>query len=619
MQLTRWISSLRVLDEQCAQATDAQLLHQFLDEHSGSAFAVLLKRHGPMVLSVCWRVLGHPQDAEDVFQATFLVLAQVARSIRKVDSLSAWLHGVAFRLAQKMKKEASRRRRREQGSPALASSDASADLSLRELWAILHEELNQLPRTELQPLLLCYFEGLTQEEAAAQLSWPRGTLKRRLERGRDRLRSRLLRRGVMLGSLGISLLMDAPVIADHALVSVSLGESTVRACVLLRDGCTLPAGLVSTHVLSLVQGALRTMMLSKLRFVLIAVLMFSFSGVGAWYSVSRAGNPSSDPAPEKEKPQPPATTEPRKLTDLDRFQGTWRIVRGESSGRDLPNAALEHQRLTFKKKELAWETVQQGGFSVAFKIDPAKKPGHIDIDGGGRVPPMTGIYKFEEKKLILALAPETRPEGFVTNQQSQFFVYQLERLDAEEKPRAKEKPAEGDATKDQKKDILLPKDPKAVVIYFDLRHGNAVEADRPPVLAIHADGKVVITDPTGAAKNVEGKLTAKELQDLMRFVVVDRKFYASSNNDVQTALMNAVRDAGLAFANGIDLRAPVTHLSIYTRDKDQEVSCPSLEFCAGRYPKCESVVRLFQIQERLDKLMKQMREKGKKDPATSPR
>jgi RNA polymerase sigma factor (sigma-70 family) len=431
-QLTHWISSLCVRDEDSAHGTDAQLLQRFLDTQSGPAFAVLLRRHGPMVLSVCWRVLGQVQDAEDVFQATFVVLARVARSIRKMDSLAAWLHGVALRLARRMKHNNARRRQKELNAPPLAGSDALADLEMRELGQLLHEELHRLPWKERQPLLLCHLEGLTQEQAAAQLGWSRGTLKRRLERGRSRLRSRLVRRGVALSGIGAPLVLDFPALAGPVTVSAALGETTVRSCVLVAGGCALSAVQLSPSVHCLVQGALRHMMFSKLRLVLIAVLMIVLTGAGAWYSVSRAGAPQADPSKEKPKP------EAKKPTDIDRIQGIWRIVRGETSGAVLPQKALETQRLTFNKEEVAWETTIQGGFSMGFKIDPSRKPGHIDLNGAGRLPPMAGIYKFEGKKLILALSPVDRPEGFVTNQQSTFFVYELERVEAE-KP--KDKPA----------------------------------------------------------------------------------------------------------------------------------------------------------------------------------
>src|SRR5262249_47614526 len=155
---------------------DAQLLEHFTKTRAEQAFAALVHRHGPLVLGVCQRILHSSHDAEDAFQATFLVLARRAGSIRKQDSLAAWLHGIAFRLAKTMKRDASKRRQREQqASPPMPQGPP--DLCGRELHAVLDEEVQRLPVNNRQPLLLCYFEGLTQEKAAQQLGWPRGTLK----------------------------------------------------------------------------------------------------------------------------------------------------------------------------------------------------------------------------------------------------------------------------------------------------------------------------------------------------------------------------------------------------------------------------------------------------------
>ena len=176
--------------------TDRDLLQCFIagDE---AAFAAVVQRHGAMVLGVCRSVLGHQQDAEDVFQATFLVLARKAGAIRKQESLSSWLHGVACRLALKARSQAGKRRAANVPAPRQPAASPLDDLSVREWQSILHEELHRLPEKYRTPLLLCYWEGKTRDEAADQLGWARGTLKEQLERGRNLLRSRLVRRGLI--------------------------------------------------------------------------------------------------------------------------------------------------------------------------------------------------------------------------------------------------------------------------------------------------------------------------------------------------------------------------------------------------------------------------------------
>jgi RNA polymerase sigma factor (sigma-70 family) len=191
--LSRW------LDARQTSQDDGRLLERFVLQRDEQAFAELMARHGPLVFGLCRRVLQNVQDAEDVFQATFLVLARKAATIHKPESLSCWLHGVAYRLALKAKAETQRRRFHEREAVSVRNSDED-DLSWREMRGVIDEELQRLPEKQRLPLVLCYLEGLTQDEAARRLNWPRGTLKRRLESGREKLRLRLTQRGISLGT-----------------------------------------------------------------------------------------------------------------------------------------------------------------------------------------------------------------------------------------------------------------------------------------------------------------------------------------------------------------------------------------------------------------------------------
>src|SRR5262249_38360606 len=155
--------------------------------------------HGRMVLRVCRRVLHQEQDVEDAFQVTFLVLAREARTIRKQGSLASWLHGVAYRAA--LKARAGAGRRRERAAEGAARPAALPDeVCWKELRAVLDEELARLPERLRAPLVLCYLEGLTQDEAAQHLGQSKSTCRRNLERGRELLGSRLARRGVTLSA-----------------------------------------------------------------------------------------------------------------------------------------------------------------------------------------------------------------------------------------------------------------------------------------------------------------------------------------------------------------------------------------------------------------------------------
>ncbi|MBO0699479.1 MAG: sigma-70 family RNA polymerase sigma factor, partial [Zavarzinella sp.] len=173
-------------------APDADLLRRFRDARDPAAFEVLVRRHGPGVLSACRRVLSDPADIEDAFQAAFLVFLRDARSVRRGQAVGAWLYGVAHRVA--LRARAARQRREEVEGRADTKREPEPDLSWKEACAILHEELDRLPDKYRLPLVLCYLEGLSRDEAAGQLRLSLNAVRNRLERGRSRLRTRLARR-----------------------------------------------------------------------------------------------------------------------------------------------------------------------------------------------------------------------------------------------------------------------------------------------------------------------------------------------------------------------------------------------------------------------------------------
>jgi RNA polymerase sigma factor (sigma-70 family) len=222
-------------------APDADLLERFRGGADVTAFEALVRRHGPMVLRVCRRVLGDAHEAEDAFQATFLVLAQKAGAVRKGASVASWLHGVAYRVAGKARARAARPRPPCAG-PA-AQGDAADEVSWREVRSVLDAELGRLPEEWRAPLVLCYLEGLTQDEAARRLGWAGRTLRRRLGQGRRLLRVRLERRGLVL-SAGL-----AAVLLTEATAPAALPPALAAAALETAKGAT-PA-----HVAALARGA----------------------------------------------------------------------------------------------------------------------------------------------------------------------------------------------------------------------------------------------------------------------------------------------------------------------------------------------------------------------------
>jgi RNA polymerase sigma factor (sigma-70 family) len=293
-----------------AQLPDQQLLRRFIGQGDEAAFSALVRRHGPMVLQVCRRVLHNLHDAEDAFQATFLLLARKAKSIRKQDSVSSWLHGVAFRLALRLN-AAYGRQRRVPESLDRSAADPADDVTWRELRALLDQELSHLPEKYRTPLLLCYLEGQTRDEAAHQLGCPLGTLKSRLERGRELLRRRLVRRGLTLSAALLPLGLSST--ASSAPVPTLLVHSTIRAALRLAAGKAATTGLVSTQVAALVEGGLKTMFLTKLKIAASLVLSVSIA-TGAGVLTHQAVAGKAPDSQQQTKAQLPAETVKRSVS-----------------------------------------------------------------------------------------------------------------------------------------------------------------------------------------------------------------------------------------------------------------------------------------------------------------
>jgi RND family efflux transporter MFP subunit len=260
--------------------SDRDLLERFLQpghESGQAAFTALVERHGPMVLRVCNQALRDPHAAEDAFQATFLVLARQARSIRERDSVASWLFGVASRAAARIRMMESRRQRYERRGASVRLHRETVVPGPSDTWPELHAEIARLAEKYRVPVVLCYFEGLTHDQAAARLGWPVGTVKTRLARARDQLRSRLERRG-----WSSALLISAESLRPWGVTAVprQLLESTTRAAARFVAGAGAGEFLSSTVVV-ISRGVLRAMLINKMRLVAITVVGVAALGVGA--------------------------------------------------------------------------------------------------------------------------------------------------------------------------------------------------------------------------------------------------------------------------------------------------------------------------------------------------
>jgi RNA polymerase sigma factor (sigma-70 family) len=350
-----------------AALTDGQLLDCFIQRGDEAAFEVLVQRHGPMVLGVCRRVLGNVHDAEDAFQATFLVLVRKAASVVPRAMVGNWLYGVAHNTARKARAMNTKRRQKEREAAALAARDYAVEG--QELRLLLDEELARLPDRYRVPVVLCGLEGRPIKEAAVHLGWAPGTVASRLARGRALLSKRLARHGLVVsaGALAAALATDAAAAVPGPLLA-ALKVAAAGA----RHG---PAGGISAKVALLSEEVLRAMWMSKVKTVVVLVLMMGLTGLGLSL-LANGGTPAEG------KDAQAAGSGPRRQADDDAPDD----ADNQREPRDAARLARDQaeSRLNLKKLALAMHTYRDahGHFPA-----PAS---YAQETGGGGMMPMGG-------------------------------------------------------------------------------------------------------------------------------------------------------------------------------------------------------------------------------------
>jgi RNA polymerase sigma factor (sigma-70 family) len=301
---------------EAADLSDGRLLTRFIEHRDEAAFEVLVRRHGPMVLGVCRRVLRTLADAEDAFQATFLVLVRKSASIQSRDTVANWLYGVAYNVALKARTLNARRGSRERQVAQMPEPEAvSQEAFGPDLQPLLDQELSRLPEKYRLPIVLCDLEGKSRKDAAQQLRLAEGTLSSRLTRARAKLARRLGRRGLVLPAAAVGAVLAQK--AAPACVPMPLVSSTVQCAMALVAG---PAAgcMISAPVAALTEGVLKAMLLRKLKLVLLGVLTAGLVFTGA--AVSTQALPPEQATSGVEKAPPTAAQDglPAPRTDRPR-------------------------------------------------------------------------------------------------------------------------------------------------------------------------------------------------------------------------------------------------------------------------------------------------------------
>jgi RNA polymerase sigma factor (sigma-70 family) len=329
------------------QLTDHQLLQRFTDQRDEALFSLLVRRHGPMVLGLCRRLLGHEQDAEDAFQAAFLILAKKAGSIRQAD-VGGFLYRVTYHLAVRARAQISKRHQRNQRGGAMSTSDPTSEATWNDVRAVVDEEIERLPDDLRCAVVLCYVEGKTHDEAARLLGWSKGTLRRRLGQGRELLRGRLVTRGLApMAALTASLFAER---SATATVSAVLTRATVR---------TVLARKVAPAVAALAEGGLEMLASGKTKLTAAIVLAISLLASGAALALRETPSRGADATPlasASADTPPPAK---REAANSKEIQG---VVLGPD-GKPKTGAKLVHLH-NDRKTEPLGTTAADGRFSV---------------------------------------------------------------------------------------------------------------------------------------------------------------------------------------------------------------------------------------------------------------
>jgi RNA polymerase sigma factor (sigma-70 family) len=399
-----------------SEPTDERLLRDYVTTRDAGAFAAIMQRHGGTVSGVCRRILQREQDAEDAFQATFIVLMRKAASLSRPKLLGNWLYGVAYRIASKIRSANFEQRMREAPMIDLPAPDANDGVSWHNLRPLLDDELQRLPQRYRRPIVLFYLEGKSAQEVAAALGRPRGTVLSQLSRGRERLRVRLARRNLTLSAGVLASLLERTALYDAA------GPARLLDWAMRAQASSLTAGAagagVSARARLLAQQILKDLFRRRLWMVgslLLAVLLAISAGILSYAAIL---------AP------PVAVVQADPRSEVDGLQGEWQVIAVERDGRVLRKDEFPFARLKIRDQIILHEGDEHNQ-EVIFRLHPEQQPKAMDMHS-------TGYHGEETYNAIYALVGDTlticrpdaaaRPTEFASKPGSNILLYTAKRI-----------------------------------------------------------------------------------------------------------------------------------------------------------------------------------------------
>jgi RNA polymerase sigma factor (sigma-70 family) len=437
-----------------AGRTDGQLLDSFLQQKDRAALSALVRRHGPMVWGVCSRMLPSHHDAEDAFQATFLILVQKAATLPDPEMVGNWLYGVAHQTAVRMRALAARRGVRERQVAVLPEPTSAKPYVPADGEPVLDEALARLPQKYRVLLVLCHLEGKTLKEVARQLAIPPGTVASRLATARAMLAKQLSRLGVIVSGVVPGAVVSPPVAS--AGVPAAVASSTIKTAMLVAAGQRLE-GTVSPTVAALARGVRKAMFTSKVKSVLAVALIVGLALSGGVVGVHLLGVAAAvGRQPKDGGPDDPGVSSGKKeiaglaranqgeklkadaKKDLDLLQGTWLVVRTEERGDDIKVALKE--TFVVEGGKLTYYRDDEAPVTMKITLMPDKTPKAIDLqftdDGKEKGHKNHAIYELAGDKLKLRMndkfggnGADERPTDFSTNQGKEAVLFILKRGD----------------------------------------------------------------------------------------------------------------------------------------------------------------------------------------------